>query len=93
MGEAVTDERLTTIILDALTQETYSTVKMQSIRDPELGLEAVMSMTKTTFIIYSERSSVPKWSQESYGKVRNSGCEPRTDNVRESAMALTYHNF
>ena len=35
LGETVTDERLTTIILDALPEEMYSTVKMQSVRDPD----------------------------------------------------------
>ena len=29
LGETVTDERLTTIILDAFPEEMYSTVKMQ----------------------------------------------------------------
>ena len=37
LGEAVTDERLTTIILDALPDEMYSTVKTKSIRNPELA--------------------------------------------------------
>ena len=31
LGEAVSDERLATIILDALPEEMYSAVKMQSI--------------------------------------------------------------
>ena len=48
-------------------------------------------MMKTIFINHSETSSVPK-NKESYRKVRGSGSEPRTDNVRESAMTLTYHN-
>ena len=33
--ETVTNERLTTIILDALPEEMYSTVKTQSVRDPD----------------------------------------------------------
>ena len=89
LGE--TDVRLTTIIiiLDALPEEMYSTVKMQSVRDPDLGLEEIIGMMKTIFINHSEkRSSVPK-SKESYRKVRGSGSEPRTDNVRESARTLT----
>ena len=41
---------------------------------------------------HSERSSVPKRSQESYRKVWNIGREPRVrDNVRGSAMSLMYH--
>ena len=83
LGEAVTDERLTKI---------YSTVKKQSIRDPVLGLKGILSMAKTIFINHSERSSVPKISQESYRKVRNSGREPISDKVREPAMTLTCNN-
>ena len=59
LGETVTDERLITIILDALPEETYSTVKMLSVRDPDLGLEEIIGMMKTIFINHSERSSVP----------------------------------
>ena len=53
MGEAVTDKRLTTIILDALPEEMYSTIKIQSIRDPELGLENIIDMMETIFINHS----------------------------------------
>ena len=59
-GEAVTDERLTTIILDALPEEMYSTVKIQLIRDPDLGLQEIIGMMKAIFIIHSEWSSIPK---------------------------------
>ena len=38
LGEAISDEPLTTIILDALPEELYSTVTLQSMRNPELGL-------------------------------------------------------
>ena len=38
LGEAISDEPLTTIILDALPEELYSTVTIQSMRNPELGL-------------------------------------------------------
>ena len=48
-------------------------------------------MMKTIFITHSEKSSVPKRRKESYRKVRSSGSEPRTDNVRESAVTLTCH--
>ena len=76
LGEVVSNERLTTIILDALPEERYSTFKVQSIRDPDLGLEEVISMIKILFINYSERSSIPKRSQELYRKVQKSGHEP-----------------
>ena len=92
MGEAVTDKRLTTIILDALLKDMYSTFKTQSIRDPDLGLEEIIDIMKTIFINHSERTSAPRRSQESYRKVWNSGREPRVDNVRESAMTHTLHN-
>ena len=95
-GEVVSNERLATtgIILDALPEEMYSTIKVQPIRDPDLRLDEIMSMMKTIFINHSERSSVPKRSQESYRKSRDSsGREPRM-NGREPAMAtvITCHN-
>ena len=43
LGETATNERLTTIIVDALPEEMYSTVKMQSVRDPDVGLEEIIS--------------------------------------------------
>ena len=70
----------------------YSTVKMKSIRDPDLELEEIIGTMKTIFINHLERSSVPKMSQKSCRKVRNSGREPRTDNVRKSVMTLNCHN-
>ena len=90
--EAITTEHLTTIPLGALPEEMYFTVKMQSIRDFELGLGGIIDMMKTVFRNQSERWSARKMSQESYRKVRNSGREPKSDNVRESAMTLTCHN-
>ena len=36
LGEVVSNERLTTIILDALPEERYSKLKAQSIKDPRL---------------------------------------------------------
>ena len=66
--EVVSDERLTTIILDVLPEEMYSTIEVQSIRYPDLGLEQLTSMMKKIFVNHSERSSVPKGSQESYRK-------------------------
>ena len=82
LSEAVSKERLTAIILDALPEEKYFTIKVQSVGDSNLGLKEIISMIKTSFINHSERSSVPKRSHELYRKVRNSGREP-TLNVRE----------
>ena len=92
LGEIATDERLTNIILDALLEEMYSKVKMQSVRGPELELEEIIGKIKTIFINHSESSSIPKRNKESYRKVCNSVREPRTDDVREFAMILTCHN-
>ena len=39
LGEVVSNERVTTIILDALPEERYSTINVQSIRDTDVGLE------------------------------------------------------
>ena len=75
LGETVTEERLTTILLDALPEEMYSTVKMQSVRDPDLGLEDIIGMMKTIFINHSDCASVPKRSKESCRKIRSSGSE------------------
>ena len=36
LGEVVSNEHLTIIILDALPEERYSKVKLQSIKDPRL---------------------------------------------------------
>ena len=71
----------------------YSTVKVHSIIDPNLGLEETVSMTKTIVKNHYERSLVPKRSQELYRKIWNDGLESRIrNNVRESAMTLTCHN-
>ena len=93
LGEVFSDERLTSIIIDALSEEMYSTVKVQLIRDPDLGLEEIISMMETIFINHSERSSVPKMSQELCRKVGNSDRESTMlDNVRESGMTVTCPN-
>ena len=41
LGEVVFNERLTTIILDVLPEENYSTIEVRSIRDPDLALEKI----------------------------------------------------
>ena len=68
-------------------------LNMQSVRDPDLGLEENIGMMQTICINHGKRSSIPKRSQESYRKSRdNSGREPKT-NGRKSAMAaiITCH--
>ena len=52
LSEVISNERLTTIILDALPEERYSTVEVQLIRDPDVGLEEIISMM-TIFINHS----------------------------------------
>ena len=93
LGETATDERLTTIILDALPEEMNSTVRTQSVKDPDLGLEEIIGMSKTIFINHPEMSSVPKRSKASCRKVWSNAHEPGTDNVCESAMTLTCHYY
>ena len=66
-GETVSTERLTTIILDALPAEMYSTVKLEAVRDPNLSLEHIQRMTRTIFINHSERLSATKNHSESNG--------------------------
>ena len=93
LGVVVSTERLTTIILDALSVGKKSTTKVQAIRDPDLRLQEIMSMAKIIFLNHNERSSVPERGQESYRK-GHSGRESRMRGKgRESAMTtvLTYH--
>ena len=66
LGEVITNKRFTIIILDALPDDMYFTVKMKSTRDPELGLEEIIGMMKTILIDHSDMLSAPKRSQESY---------------------------
>ena len=41
LDKTVSTERLTTIILDALPAEMYSTVRLEVVRDPDLSLEKI----------------------------------------------------
>ena len=67
---------------------------MQSIKDPDLGIEEIIGRLETISTNHSERSRIPKRSQEPYCKVRNSGSGQLTYNVvRESAMTLTCRNY
>ena len=60
LGETVNDERLTTIILDALPEEMYSAVKMQLVKEPDLGLEEIIGMMKRIFTNHSESRQFSK---------------------------------
>ena len=62
LDEAVSTERLTTIIFDALRAEMYSTVRLGAIRDPDLSLEQIQRMMRTIFINHSERMCYEKES-------------------------------
>ena len=75
-------------------EDIYSTSKMQSIRDLELGLEDIISMKKTIFINHLERSPVPKRNQESYCRSHDNSGRESTMNGQESGMAtvITCHN-
>ena len=85
LDETVSMERLTTIILDALPAEMYSTVKREAIRDPDLSLEHIQRIVRTIFINHSERLSVTKKNPESN---RYQGPNRRgRETGRESAMS------
>ena len=60
LGEVVSNDRWTTIILDVLPEEEYSTIKVQSKRDPDLGLEKIIRMMKTNFIIILRSHQFPE---------------------------------
>ena len=85
LDETVSTERLTTIILDALPAEMYSTVKLEAIRDFDLSLEQIQRMMITIFINHSERVSVTKKNQESNRRCRENG--------RESAISTTFITY
>ena len=86
LDEIISTERLTTIILDALPAEMYSTMKLEAIRDLDLSLEQIQRMMRTIFIInHSERLSVTKKNTESN---RYQGSNRRGQETgRESAMS------
>ena len=88
LDETVLTECLTTIILEALPAEMYSTVKLEAIQDPDLSLEQIQRMVRVTFINHSERLSMTKNNQES------KRCQEPTrrgrENGRESAMSTAF---
>ncbi|CAN0450095.1 unnamed protein product [Ascophyllum nodosum] len=85
LDETISTERMTTIILDALPGDMYSTVKLEAIRDPDLSLEQTQRMMRTIFINHSERLSVTKNNPE-YSKYQGSNRRGR-ETGRESAMS------
>ena len=68
VGKVVFTGHLTTIILDALPAEKYSTTEIQTIRDSDFSLREIERRMKAIFINYSERLSVTKRSQNPYCK-------------------------
>ena len=61
LDEVISTERSTTISLDALPAEMYSTIKLEAIRDPDLTLEQIQRMMmRTIFINHSERLSATR---------------------------------
>ena len=85
LDETISTERFTTIILDTLPAEMYSTVKLEAILDPDLSLEHVQRMMRTIFINHSERLSVTKKNPES-NRYQGSNRRGR-ETGRESAMS------
>ncbi|CAN0268098.1 unnamed protein product, partial [Ascophyllum nodosum] len=85
LDETISTERLTTMILDALPAEMYSTVKLEAILDPDLSLEHIQRMMRTIFINHSERLSVTKKNPES-NRYQGSNRRGR-ETGRESAMS------
>ena len=79
---------MTTITLDALPADMYSTVKLEAIRDPDLSLEQIQRMMRTIFINHSERLSVTKKNPE-YNRYQGSNRRGR-ETGRESAMSTAF---
>ena len=88
LDETISTERITTIILDALPADMYSTVKLEAIRDPDLSLEQIQRMMRTIFINHSERLSVTKNNPE-YNRYQGSNRRGR-ETGRESAMSTAF---
>ena len=68
LDKAVSIERLTTRVFDALLAEMYSIVKLQAILDHNLSLEQIQQMMRAIFI-------------KSFGKGVSYEKEPRVRNV------------
>ena len=88
LDKTISTERLTTIILDALPADMYSTVKLEAIRDPELSLEQIQRMMRMVFNNHSERLSVTKKNPES-NRYQGSNRTGR-ETGRESAMSTAF---
>ena len=86
LDKAVSTERLTTIILDALPAEMYSTMKLEALRDPDNILEHIQRMMRTMFINHSEKLSVTKNNPES-NRYQGSNRKSR-ETGRESGMSI-----
>ena len=65
--EEVSTERLSTIFLDALPAEMYSTVKCEAIQDPHLNLEHIQRMMKRSLSIIRKGCQLRKTIQNLKG--------------------------
>ena len=88
LDKMVSTEHLTTIILDALPAEMYSTVKLEAIRDPDFRLEHIQRMMITIFINHSEKLSVTSNNRES-NRYQGSSNRRGRETGRESAMSTS----
>ena len=88
LDETISTERLTTIIIDVLPADMYSTVKLEAIREPGLSLKQIQQMMRTIFINHSERLSVTKNNPESNRYQRSNRRDRETG--RESAMSTAF---
>ena len=88
LDETVSTKSLTTLILDVMSAEMYSTVKLKTIQDPDLSLEQIRRMMRTIFVINSKRVSVTKKNPEPkrYQELNRRGRK----NCRESAMSTDF---
>ena len=88
LDETVSTKRLTTLILDVMSAEMYSTVKLKTIQDLDLCLEQIQRMMRTIFVINSKMVSVTKKNPEPkrYQELNRRGRE----NCRESAMSTGF---
>ena len=68
LSEVVSNERFTLIILDVLPEDMYSTIKVQSTRDPHLGLEEIISIIKRSLLTI-RRGQFPKRAKSRTVKV------------------------
>ena len=87
LDKVVSIEQSTTIILDALPAEKYSTIKIQGMRYLNLNLNGTEGIMKPIFVNHFIMSSVTKKSQDSNRKGRDSGHSNEDCHAQKSDMA------